>query len=176
MTKSLFNEKLEIDDYDKRIIELFQKNPDITHSEIAEEINKSQQVVGARILKLERKHLLTKQMGINLKEVDLKVTIIQIFARNVEEMIKRIKNCAFVNYIFKVSGEYNLMIFMAASNLEKIERVVDLWLRNDKNVSSVKTHYVISAENDFILPINFQIEKMDQVSCGPIDNIVQLET
>ncbi|MFW9820706.1 MAG: AsnC family transcriptional regulator, partial [Candidatus Thorarchaeota archaeon] len=54
MKKKTFNELLSIDDDDKRIIEMIEKDPDITHSDIAKEIDKSQPAVGARIIKLER--------------------------------------------------------------------------------------------------------------------------
>jgi len=48
--------ELEIDDDDKKILSLIQKDINITQAEIAGKINKIQPAVGARILKLERKH------------------------------------------------------------------------------------------------------------------------
>ncbi|MCK4780271.1 MAG: AsnC family protein, partial [Candidatus Lokiarchaeota archaeon] len=76
--KKNFSDLLSIDEADKKIIEMIEENPDITHSDIAKEIEKSQPAVGARILKLERKHLLTKQVGFNIKKVDIKVAIVYI--------------------------------------------------------------------------------------------------
>jgi len=52
MKKKSFNELLKIDEADKKIIEMIEENPDITHSDIAKEIEKSQPAVGARIIKL----------------------------------------------------------------------------------------------------------------------------
>ncbi|MFX1307110.1 MAG: winged helix-turn-helix transcriptional regulator, partial [Promethearchaeota archaeon] len=78
MKKKNFNELLSIDNDDKKIIEMIEKNPDITHSDIAKEIDKSQPAVGARIIKLERKNLLTKQVGFNIRKVDIKVAIVYI--------------------------------------------------------------------------------------------------
>jgi len=101
MVRESFNNKLGIDNDDKKIIEMIEANPDITHSEIAEEVGKSQPAIGARILKLERKHLLTKQVGLNLKKVQMDVALVQIATRDVEEVIKKVEGCPFINYVFR---------------------------------------------------------------------------
>ena len=47
-----------IDNIDKRIIETLQKNPSITHSQIAKNLERSQPAIGARIKKLSEKGIL----------------------------------------------------------------------------------------------------------------------
>ncbi len=171
MKKKSFNELLSIDDADKIIIEMIEKNPDITHSAIAKEIEKSQPAVGARIIKLERKHLLTKQVGFNVKEVDIKVAIVYISTKDVENVVEKIKNCPFINHAFKISGEFNLLCFIAASDLQTIEKLVDLCFRRDPNVINVKTNILIESIHDFVVPIDFTIEKFDGRYCGPGCNV-----
>ncbi len=85
-----FNDILNIDDDDKKIIEMIEENPNITHSDIATEIGKSQPAVGARIIKLERKHLLAKQVGFNIKKVDIKVAIVYVATKDVETVVQKI--------------------------------------------------------------------------------------
>ena len=169
MIKKTFKEILGIDDDDYKIIELMEQNPDITHSAIAREIEKSQPAVGARIIKLERKHLLTKMVGFNAKMVDLKVGIVFVATKDVETIVSKIKKCPFVNHAFKISGEFNLLCFVAASDLQTIEKLVDLCFRKDPNVINVKTNILIDSVHDFVIPIDFQIEKFDFHSgnCGP---------
>ena len=58
------------------------------------------------------------------------------------------------------------MIIIAASRLDIIERVVDLCLREDPNVLSAKTNFIITSERDFVIPLDFRIEKFDGSSCG----------
>lgn len=171
MKKKSFNELLSIDDADKIIIEMIEKNPDITHSAIAKEIEKSQPAVGARIIKLERKHLLTKQVGFNVKEVDIKVAIVYISTKDVENVVEKIKNCPFINHAFKISGEFNVLCFIAASDLQTIEKLVDLCFRRDPNVINVKTNILIESIHDFVVPIDFTIEKFDGRYCGPGCNV-----
>ncbi len=167
MKKKKFNDLLKIDDDDKKIIEMIEKNPGITHSDIAKEIEKSQPAVGARIIKLERKNLLTRQVGFNIKKVDIRVVIVYISTKDVEEIVKKIERCPFINHAFKISGEYNLLCFIAASDLKTIEKLVDLCFRKDSNVINVKTNVLIESIHDFVVPIDFQIENFDGRYCGP---------
>ncbi|MCK4369743.1 MAG: Lrp/AsnC family transcriptional regulator, partial [Candidatus Lokiarchaeota archaeon] len=166
MKKKNFSDLLSIDEADKKIIEMIEENPGITHSDIAKEIEKSQPAVGARILKLERKHLLTKQVGFNIKKVDIKVAIVYISTKDVEAIVKKIVNCPFINHAFKISGEFNLLCFIAASDLQTIEKLVDLCFRRDDNVINVKTNILIESIHDFVVPIDFQIENFDGRYCG----------
>lgn len=173
MIKKTFKELLDIDDDDYKIIEMIEKNPDITHSQIAVEVEKSQPAIGARIIKLERKSLLTKQVGFNIKKVDIKVAIAFISTKDVEAIVEKIKNCPFINHAFKISGEFNLLCFISASDLQTIERLVDICFRKDPNVTNVKTNILIESVHDFVVPIDFQIEKFDFHSnnCGPKCNL-----
>jgi len=165
--KKKFNEILGIDDDDKKIIEMIEADPDITHSTIAAEIEKSQPAVGARIIKLERKHLLTKQVGFNIKKVDIKTAIVFISTKDVDDIVEKIADCPFINHAFKISGDYNVLCFVAAADLQTIERLVDLCFRRDPNVLSVKTNILIDSIHDFVVPIDFQIEDFDGRYCGP---------
>ena len=173
MKKKSFNELLKIDEADKKIIEMIEKDPDITHSAIAKEIEKSQPAVGARIIKLERKHLLTKQVGFNVKQVDIKVAIVYVSTKDVEEIVKKVENCPFINHAFKISGEFNVLCFIAASDLQTIEKLVDLCFRRDPNVINVKTNILIESIHDFVVPIDFQIENFDGRYCGPGCNMAE---
>ncbi|MBY9017234.1 MAG: Lrp/AsnC family transcriptional regulator [Candidatus Lokiarchaeota archaeon] len=169
MIKKTFKEILNIDDADYKIIEMIEKDPSITHSKIAVEIEKSQPAVGARIIKLERKHLLTKQVGFNIKEVDIKTAIVFISTKDVEGVVSKISKCPFINHAFKISGEFNLLCFISATDLQTIEKLVDLCFRKDPNVINVKTNILIESVHDFVVPIDFQIEKFDfhATNCGP---------
>lgn len=167
MKKKSFNELLKIDDDDKKIIEMIERDPDITHSVIAKEIEKSQPAVGARIIKLERKHLLTKQVGFDVKEVDIKVVIVYISTKDVDKIVAKIEDCPFINHAFKISGEYNLLCFITASDLQTIERLIDLCFRRDPDVINVKTSILIESIHSFVVPIDFTIENFDGRYCGP---------
>ena len=67
-------------------------------------------------------------------------------------------------------------MFLTAPDRDFIVRIVDSWLRDDKNVSKIKMQFIITTENDFILPFNFQGDKFDRASCGPINDTIHLKT
>ncbi|MFX1276199.1 MAG: Lrp/AsnC family transcriptional regulator [Promethearchaeota archaeon] len=171
MKKKLFDELLGIDSDDKQIIEMIEQDPDITHSKIAEAIDKSQPAVGARIIKLERKHLLTKQVGFNIKHVDLKVAIVYISTKDVDDIVEKIETCPFINHAFKISGEFNLLCFISAADLQTIEKLVDLCFRKDPNVINIKMNILIESIHDFVVPMDFAIERFDGRHCGPGCNL-----
>jgi len=173
MIKKTFKEILDIDNDDYKIIEMIERDPSITHSDIAREVEKSQPAIGARIIKLERKNLLTKQVGFNVKKVDIKTAIVFISTKDVETIVEKIKRCPFINHAFKISGEFNLLCFIAASDLQTIERLVDICFRKDPNVINVKTNILIDSIHDFVVPIDFKIERFDfySSSCGPDCNL-----
>jgi DNA-binding Lrp family transcriptional regulator len=56
-----------IDEIDKSIIELIQKEPMLTHTEIAKRVDRSQPTIGMRIRKLEKAGVLKFQAGINVQ-------------------------------------------------------------------------------------------------------------
>ncbi|MHA1341096.1 MAG: Lrp/AsnC family transcriptional regulator [Promethearchaeota archaeon] len=162
----MFKEKLKIDEVDKMIITLMQDNPEITHSEISEKVHKSQPAVGARIIKLKRKHLLEIQIGIDYSKVDIKLAKVEMLTKDVSELLERLKQCPFVLNAFKQSGTTNLCVLISAPDITTIDKMVDLCLRKDENVISVNVSYIIEPAKRLVFPINFEIENFDEYGCG----------
>lgn len=162
----MFNKKLNIDEVDKTIITLLQSDPDMTHSEIAAKVHKSQPAVGARIIKLKRKNLICKTVGVNFKEVDIKIAKVEMMVKNVSEIMSKIEQCPFVLHAFKISGNYNLCIMISAPDIQTVDKMVDLCYRSDPNVFTINVSYIISSVKDLIMPINFDIEHFDEFGCG----------
>jgi DNA-binding Lrp family transcriptional regulator len=174
-TSKSFNEILEIDDDDKRIIEMIEQDPDITHREIAERIDKSQPAVGARIIKLERKNLLTKQVGFNIKKVDMKTALVFISTRDVSDIVEKIQNSELINYAFKISGKFNIMCIVSASDLKTIEKIVDVYFRDDPNVTGVETKVIMESIHDFVIPIYFN-DNTDLDSLDSLDKLLGIKS
>ena len=65
------SELFDIDEIDRNIIQLIQKEPTLTHTEIAKQVNRSQPTIGMRIRKLEELGILTirdePQLGMGLE-------------------------------------------------------------------------------------------------------------
>ena len=160
-----YDDLLEIDDVDKQIIEILQNNPEITHSEIADKVHKSQPAVGARIIKLKRKNLLGQLVGAEFKEIDIKLARIDIAAKNVEELWERFGNCSYIVNCFKITGDYNITIEIVAPNVKTIDQFVDMCLRKDPNIINIRTNFIIDSLRRYVVPLAFDIEKYEERGC-----------
>jgi len=150
-----------IDELDKSIIELIQKDPMLTHTEIAKKVNRSQPTIGVRIRKLEKAGVLKFQAGINLKSMDLLLARVEIQTINPDETVKLVKNCPHMLNAFRLSGTSNLSILIVSNKLTHLDEIVNHHFRKDPNVIDVYMDIITDVTNDFVLPLDFNFE-----NCG----------
>ena len=150
-----------IDEIDKNIIELIQKEPTLTHTEIAKRVDRSQPTIGMRIRKLEKAGVLKFQAGINVKTMDLILARVEIQTLEPNETIELVKRCPYMLNAFRLSGTYNLSVLVIGSKLAQIDKMVNYHFRKDPNISSVYMDIITDVTNDFVLPFDFNFE-----SCG----------
>jgi len=165
----MISEKVGIDDVDCRIMDLIQREPNLTHTEIAQHVNRSQPTVGMRIKKLEKSGVLQFQPGINFKKVDLHLATVELKTKNPEEVMDMAKHCPFMLNAFRLSGEHNLCILLASSKLQKLDNIINYHFRNNPEILNVSMEIVIDIAKDFILPIDFDSEEHDPTledGCG----------
>ena len=165
----MISEKLKLDGIDKQIISLVQEDPNLTHTEIAEKIDRSQPTVGMRIKKLEKSGILQFQPGINFKKVSLFLATVEVNSKNPEEIMDMAKCCPFMLNAFRLSGDHNIFILLASSKLEKLDAVVNYHFRNNSDVSMSSMEVVTEIAKDLILPIDFDSEDHepnDEIGCG----------
>ena len=165
----MISEKLKLDDIDRQIITLVQEDPNLTHTEIAERINRSQPTVGMRIKKLEKEGILQFQPGINFKKVDLFLATVEVNTRKPEEIIDMAKCCPFMLNAFRLSGAHNICIILASSKLHKLDNIVNYHFRNNPDVQASSMEVVTEIAKDLILPIDFDSENHDptiEEGCG----------
>ncbi|MFW9952390.1 MAG: Lrp/AsnC family transcriptional regulator [Candidatus Thorarchaeota archaeon] len=165
----MISEKLKLDDIDRQIISLVQSDPSLTHTEIAEKINRSQPTVGMRIKKLEKEGILQFQPGINFKKVELNLATVEVNCTNPDEIMEMASCCPFMLNAFRLSGEHNICIFLASSKLSKLDAIVNYHFRKNPDVSSVSMEIVTDIARDFILPIDFDSENHEpneEQGCG----------
>lgn len=154
----MISEKLKLDDIDRRIITLVQEDPNLTHTQIAEKINRSQPTVGMRIKKLEKEGILQFQPGINFRKVDLFLATVELNTKHPDEVLDMAKFCPFMLNAFRLSGEHNICILLASSKIDKLDNIVNYHFRMNPGVSSVAMNMVTEIAKDFILPVDFDSE------------------
>ncbi len=155
-----------IDEIDRNIIELIQKEPTLTHTEIAKRVDRSQPTIGMRIRKLEKAGVLKFQAGINVKTMDLILARVEVQTLEPNETIELVKRCPYMLNAFRLSGTFNLSILVVSSKLAHIDEMVNTHFRKNPNVSSVYMDIITDVTNDFVLPFDFNFESCGLTSSG----------
>jgi len=166
----MLSEKIGIDQIDCQIMDLIQREPNLTHTQIAEHVNRSQPTIGMRIRKLEALGVLKYQAGINLKVADLYFARAEIQTKNPDKIFDIVKNCPFMLNAFRISGNTNISVLIAGLTLKDLDHVVNHHLRGNSEVTNVHMDIIEDVAGDFVLPIdlNFDYTKMDleNYCCG----------
>lgn len=161
----MMSEVLKIDDIDKQIINLIQEQPNLTHTQIAEKVNRSQPTVGMRIRKLEELGVLQFQAGINIKNADMYFARVEIQTKSPEDVTKIAKICPFILNAFRMSGEFNVSLLITSFTLKDIERIVNYHFRSMVEVKKVLINIITDVMTDYIVPINFNFNKCKCKHC-----------
>ncbi|MBU0614863.1 MAG: Lrp/AsnC family transcriptional regulator [Nanoarchaeota archaeon] len=157
--------KLGLDHRDNVIISILQKDPSISQEEIAKKIKLSQPSVGARIKKLQQKGVLNQINGVNFKTVDLSLGKIDVNTTDTKAIIDEFKDCPFFINAMVTSGRHNLCLLFAATDLKRLEGIVNHHLRSNPKVKEIELNIVISTCKDFVMPLNIDYENPRQLAC-----------
>lgn len=166
-------DRISLDEKDKKIIALYEKDPEIAQVDIAEQVGLSQPSVGARINKLRQSGILSTAIGMNFKQVGLNLAKVEVNTKNSIEIINQFKNCPYFLNGLIVSGQENLCLFFIAEDISTIEAIVDGHLRSNPSVMSVDLGIIISPINDMILPVKMGVDRSQDTPCGAICSTCQ---
>jgi len=154
----------DIDGDDRKILSLVQKNVNITQAEIATAVNKIQPAVGARLLKLERKKLLSMQYGINMSANKIPMAIVRMYAKHSKLVLASIECCPHVLNAFTTLGRTNITVLLAGASIEKLEDIVEKHFRSNPEIKHVEMAVVTEPVTDTILPMELDLD--DTLPCG----------
>lgn len=157
----MLSSKIGIDDIDCQIMGLIQKEPSLTHTQIAQYVNRSQPTIGMRIRKLEKIGVLKYQAGINIKVADLSFVRVEIQTKKPHELFKLVQTCPFLLNAFRLSGDTNISVLMTGFNLKVIDNVVNMHFRNNPDVLSCQIDIIADVANDFVLPIELNTDHLN---------------
>jgi len=156
--EKLKNPVFNIDAIDKSIIEIIQKEPALTHTEIAKRVDRSQPTIGMRIRKLEKSGVLKFQAGINVKTMDLILARVEVQTLEPNETIELVKQCPYMLNAFRLSGTFNLSILVIGPQIAHLDEIVNKHFRKNPNITSVYMDIITDVTNDFVLPFDFNFE------------------
>ena len=163
--KTQIEQRLGLDDRDNIILSMMQKDPSISQDEIAKKIKLSQPSVGARLRKLQEKGILCTVNGVNFKTVDLSLAKIDVNCTDTMAIINEFRDCPFFINALVTSGKYNLCLFFTATDLKRLEGIVNRHLRGNPKVKEIELNIVITSAKDFVMPLNIDYSEEKQSSC-----------
>ncbi|MHA1681214.1 MAG: winged helix-turn-helix transcriptional regulator [Promethearchaeota archaeon] len=163
---------LGIDEDDVTIMNLLKEHPELSHSKMAKEINKSQTAIGLRISKLEKKHLIKTVYGMNIFKSGLKFAIIMLNVKKTTQFIQDARECPNVLNAFSALGDYNAIVWLVGASIEVIERVVELHFRANSNVLKLTMFMVFDSLKDFFFPLAPAFIKSNQIGLDTDDGII----
>ncbi len=159
------NQKLALDKRDNVILSMIQQNPDVSQEEIAKMIKLSQPSVGARLKKLRDKGILHKVNGVNFRVVDLSLGLVLVNSTDTSAIISEFRDCPFFLNAMITSGQHNLTLLFMATDLKRLEGIVNHHLRGNEKVKDIQLNIVISTAKDFVLPLNINYNNKNQLGC-----------
>ena len=148
---------MKIDNINKNILFLLQKDARMTYKEIAIELKRSETTIRDRIKAMEREGLIQgytvlidkTALGLNFFAMILMNPINTSDLDSVTEKIKMVKN---VLRVYQISGHHRLAIFMVAPSYKALKEIIKtqllpLGLKDDEIVT------VLEADREFIAPL-----------------------
>ncbi|RLI89462.1 MAG: Lrp/AsnC family transcriptional regulator [Archaeoglobales archaeon] len=156
----------ELDEKDKKILEILEENPEISQNEIAKFVGLSQPSVGARIKKMKELGIINHTYGINIRNPGLYILKVDIKCRQPRELLKLFEGCPFFLNGFIVAGNRNLTMFFIGEDLSTLEAIVDQHIRPNPDVYDIDVGIVVRAERDTVVPMKIHIERANVPSCG----------
>lgn len=159
------NNPYELNELDKKIITMLEKDPHITPAEISDEVGKSEAIVGNRILKLERKGILSNEIGINLATANAVMAIVDINAKSSSQILNKMTNCPLVINAFRKTGSNSITAIFAADKMSTLDTFINKCFRANPLIRSIETNYVFDTLHKFVAPLNLDIKKISEFGC-----------
>ncbi len=133
---------MKIDEIDRKIISLLQKNPELPQSEIASAVNLSQPSVSARIKRMKDLGILACSIGTDLKKIGLHVAKVEYSKGEEKDCIKE---CPYVLSVLETENARTL--YLVSEDFSSLESIVKKHFEKDD------FEVIISSHPDFIMPL-----------------------
>lgn len=155
----------ELDEKDKAILEILEKNPEISQNEMARLVGLSQPSVGSRVKKMIDYGIISHTYGINIKNPGLYILKADVKCKQPRELLKLFEGCPFFLNGLIIAGNKNLTLLFICEDLTTLEAIVDQHIRPNPDVYDIDVGIVVRSERDTIVPMRIRVEPSEEPSC-----------
>jgi len=148
---------VKIDNINKKILYLLQKDARMTYKEIANELKRSETTIRDRIKAMEQMEIIQGYttlidkiaLGLNFFAIILANPVSSSDLDKVTEKIKKLKN---VMRVYQISGKQRIAIFMVTQSYRELKeilrtQIIPIGLKDDEIIT------VLEADREFLSPI-----------------------
>lgn len=171
ISKLIFHELIfmqdKLDDKDRMIMTLLQRDPEISQDKISEKLGITQPSISARLRKLKKNGFLLINSGINLRKVNLYIGKVDLYAKSEStKILETFSKCPYCINAFPTSGRHNIFFLFACEDLNTLEAIVDHRLRPIPEITHIDFSIALAPAKDLIVPIIPRLDKTNQCPCG----------
>lgn len=119
---------MQIDEIDKKLLQLLAENARRSVSELSRDLNLARTTVQARIERLENHgHIAgyTIRLGKNLRSALRATALVSIEPRSAPTVLQRLKTLSQVERVYTTSGRFDLIVELSATTTEELDETLD---------------------------------------------------
>ncbi|CAG2153684.1 Lrp/AsnC family transcriptional regulator [Cupriavidus numazuensis] len=138
---------LQLDAYDKKLLQLLQANNKLSQRDLADAVNLSPSAVNRRIAALEAEGVIMANTAVvdPAKVGKLITVLVEVTLENerldlLDEVKKRFVECPQVQQVYYVTGDYDFLLVLAVTDMTEYERLTRELFFVSGNVKNFKTH------------------------------------
>jgi DNA-binding Lrp family transcriptional regulator len=155
-----------LDQTNKRIISLIEKNVAISQTEIAKELGLSQSSIALRLEKIKGSGLVREDMGIAFKKLGLQLCRVDMSSSDVPKVLEWARLCPLlVNGTVGV-GNHNVTLYFVAEDLDMFQQIIDDHVRKVSGVSQIRFSPIVSWVKEFAVSVPLDVKVSDTPPCG----------
>lgn len=141
---------MELDEFDKQLLQLLQQNNRMTASELGEQVGLSSSAVQRRLIRLREEKIIEADVSIISPEViGLGITcIVDIVlevgnSKALEKFKSSMRDCQEVMQCYYVTGTYDFVVIVNVKDMRQYDAFVESRLMDNPNVKHFYTHVVM---------------------------------
>jgi Lrp/AsnC family leucine-responsive transcriptional regulator len=139
-----------LDEYDKKLLRLLQKDNRLTSQALAEKVNLSSSAVQRRLVRLREERIIEADVsivspsaaGLGLLCI-VDVSLHEDGSKAVEKFKKEMEICEEVSQCYYVTGTYDLVLVINTKDMKQYELFSKKYFMDNKNVKRFYTHVVM---------------------------------
>jgi DNA-binding Lrp family transcriptional regulator len=155
-----------LDETNKKIISLVERNVAISQSEIAKELGLSQSSIALRLEKLRKSELLIEETGIEVRKLGLQMCRADLSCSDIPRVLNWARSCPLlVNGTVSV-GHHNVTLYFMAEDIEMFQEIIDEHLRKLPGVGEVIFSPIVSWVKNSGVAVPLDVKKTKTPPCA----------